>query len=132
MVGTTRFRRPRGALLQALAGRRAMPLRSIKLVLVGLGLLLGASVVHAQDYPARPIRIIVPNPPGGASDITARVVAQKLSESVHQPVVVENQGGASGALGMNMLKRAAPDGYTIGVAISVAQTIDRIQNKTAS
>jgi len=109
-----------------------MPLRSIKLVLVGLGLLLGASVVHAQDYPARPIRIIVPNPPGGASDITARVVAQKLSESVHQPVVVENQGGASGALGMNMLKRAAPDGYTIGVAISVAQTIDRIQNKTAS
>jgi tripartite-type tricarboxylate transporter receptor subunit TctC len=87
---------------------------------------------HAQDYPARPIRIIVPNPPGGAGDISARVIGPKLSERVRQPVVVENQSGASGAIGMNMLKRAAPDGSTIGVVISLAQTIDRIQNKTAS
>jgi tripartite-type tricarboxylate transporter receptor subunit TctC len=87
---------------------------------------------HAQDLPARPIRIIVPNPPGGAGDISARLIGQKLSESLHQPVVVENQAGASGALGMNMLKRAAPDGTTIGVAIALAQTIDLIQNKQAS
>ena len=59
-------------------------------------------------------------------------VAQKLSEIFHQPVVVENQAGASGALGMNMLKRAPADGYTIGVVISLAQTIDLIQNKKAS
>src|SRR6185312_7633898 len=55
-----------------------------------------------------------------------------LSESLGQPVVVENQAGASGSIGMNMLKRAAPDGTTIGVVISLAQTIDLIQNKTAS
>lgn len=86
----------------------------------------------AQDLPSRPMRIIVPNPPGGAGDISARLIGQKLSESLRQPVVVENQPGASGAIGMNMLKRAAPDGTTIGVVISLAQTIDLIQNKTAS
>jgi tripartite-type tricarboxylate transporter receptor subunit TctC len=86
----------------------------------------------AQDLPSRPIRIIVPNPPGGAGDISARLIGQKLSESLRQPVVVENQAGASGSIGMNMLKRAAPDGATIGVVISLAQTIDLIQNKTAS
>jgi tripartite-type tricarboxylate transporter receptor subunit TctC len=89
-------------------------------------------IAHAQDFPSRPIRIIVPNPPGGAGDISARLIGQKLSESLRQPVVVENQAGASGSIGMNMLKRAAPDGTTIGVVISLAQTIDLIQNKTAS
>jgi tripartite-type tricarboxylate transporter receptor subunit TctC len=87
---------------------------------------------QAQDYPSKAIRIIVPNPPGGAGDISARLIGQKLSEVFRQPVVVENQPGASGSIGMNMLKRAAPDGYTIGVVISLAQTIDRIQNKTSS
>src|SRR5437016_4439189 len=110
-----------------------MPQRRVRLMLLACGLvLLPLAAVHGQDYPSRTIRIIVPNPPGGASDISARLIAQKLSEVFRQPVVIENQAGASGAIGMNMLKRAAPDGYTIGVAISVAQTIDRIQNKTAS
>ena len=87
---------------------------------------------QAQDYPSRAIKIIVPNPPGGAGDISARLVGQKLSEIFRQPVVVENQAGASGAIGMTMLKRAAPDGYTIGVVLSLSQTIDRVQNKTSS
>jgi tripartite-type tricarboxylate transporter receptor subunit TctC len=87
---------------------------------------------HAQDYPSRAIKIIVPNPPGGAGDISARLVGQKLSEVFRQPVVVENQAGASGALGMTTLKRAAPDGYTMGVVLSLSQTIDRVQNKTSS
>src|SRR5262249_25550969 len=82
----------------------------------------------AQDFPSKTIKIIVPNPPGGAGDISARLIGQKLSDSFHQPVIVENQAGASGTIGMTMLKRAAPDGYTIGVVISLAQTIDRIQN----
>jgi tripartite-type tricarboxylate transporter receptor subunit TctC len=60
------------------------------------------------------------------------LIGQKLSESLHQPVAVENQGGASGAIGMGMLRRAAPDGTTLGVVIALAQTIDRIQNKQAS
>src|SRR5262249_49220938 len=86
----------------------------------------------AQELPRRAIRIIVPSPPGGAGDISARLVGQKLSDSFRQPVVVENQAGASGAIGLTMLKRAAPDGYTIGVLLSLSQTIDRIQNKTSS
>src|SRR6476619_7403180 len=86
----------------------------------------------AQDLPSRPMRIIVPNPPGGAGDISARLIGRKLSEGLAQSVVVENQPGASGSIGMNMLKRSAPDGTTIGVVISLAQTIDLIQNKTAS
>src|SRR5260370_38649980 len=75
---------------------------------------------------------MVPHPAGGACDIIAPLIAAKLSESLRQPVVVENQVGASGAIGMNMLKRAAPDGTTIGVAISLAHTIDLIPNKKAS
>src|SRR5262245_21178747 len=108
--------------------------RQLGCLSLGLALApLAASIdARAQDYPARTIRIVVPNPPGGTGDIAARLVGQKLSEVFRQPVVIENQAGASGALGMNMLKRAMPDGYTLGVAISVAQTIDRIQNKTAS
>jgi tripartite-type tricarboxylate transporter receptor subunit TctC len=107
-----------------------MSRRRLSLLLLALALLPLAA--QAQDFPSRPIRIIVPNPPGGAGDLSARLIGQKLSESLHQPVVVENQAGASGALGMNMLKRAAPDGSTIGVVISLAQTIDLIQNKQAS
>jgi tripartite-type tricarboxylate transporter receptor subunit TctC len=87
---------------------------------------------NAQELPPRAIRIIVPSPPGATSDISARLIGQKLSESLRQPVVVENQAGASGAIGMGMLRRAAPDGTTLGVVIALAQTIDRIQNKKAS
>ena len=86
----------------------------------------------AQDYPSRPIKIIVPNPPGGAGDITARLVGQKLTDALHQPVVVENQPGASGSIGMNLLKRSAPDGYTLGVVLSLSQTIDLVQNRKHS
>jgi len=110
--------------------KQAMPQHRLRLLLLVLALLPLAA--QAQDYPSRPIRIIVPNPPGGAGDISARLIGQKLSESLRQPVVVENQAGASGAIGMTMLKRAAPDGHTIGVVISLAQTVDRIQNKKAS
>src|SRR5436190_16929843 len=105
------------------------PIRTLALALVLAAAPLAA---QAQDFPSRPIKIIVPNPPGGAGDISARLVGQKLTEALHQPVVVENQPGASGTLGMLNLKRAAPDGTTIGVVISLAQTIDRVQNKTAS
>ena len=102
----------------------------LRLLLLALAILPFAA--QAQDYPSRPIRIIVPNPPGGAGDISARLIAQKLSDSLRQPAVVENQAGASGSIGMNMLKRAAPDGHTLGVVISLAQTVDLIQNKKAS
>ena len=110
------------------SGARLSPCDVVLILAFGLMPLAG----NAQDLPPRAIHIIVPSPPGAASDISARLIGQKLSESLRQPVVVENQAGASGAIGMSMLRRAAPDGATIGVVIALAQTIDRIQNKKAS
>jgi len=71
-----------------------------------------ASAAMAQ-YPVRPIRLLVPNPPGGAIDITARIVGQKLAEAMGQPVVVENRAGSNGNIASEMAARAAPDGYTL-------------------
>jgi tripartite-type tricarboxylate transporter receptor subunit TctC len=71
------------------------------------------SCVSAQTYPTRAIRIVVAFPAGGGSDLAARVVAQKLSESLGQPVVVENRVGANGGVGAEAVARSAPDGYTL-------------------
>ncbi|HTD89836.1 MAG TPA: tripartite tricarboxylate transporter substrate binding protein [Burkholderiales bacterium] len=69
--------------------------------------------MHAQPFPAKPIRIIIGFPPGGATDIAARAVAQKLTESVGQQVIVENRPGAASNIGAEAAARAAPDGYTL-------------------
>jgi tripartite-type tricarboxylate transporter receptor subunit TctC len=71
--------------------------------------------VYAQSWPARPIRVIVPFPPGDAADILARLIGPHVSERLGQPMVVENRPGASGQIGMTLLKDAPADGYTIGV-----------------
>ncbi|MCE9640067.1 MAG: tripartite tricarboxylate transporter substrate binding protein [Betaproteobacteria bacterium] len=76
-------------------------------------LLAGALPVAAATYPERPIRIIVPVPPGGSSDFTARIVGQKLVEALGQNVVIENRGGASGVIASEMVARANADGYTL-------------------
>ncbi len=78
-------------------------------------LLFKPSVIPAQDYPAKPVRVIVPFAPGGGSDITARQVAQKLTENLRQQFVVDNRGGASGLIGMELTVKSPPDGYTIMV-----------------
>ena len=72
-----------------------------------------ASTAAGQTYPSRPVRWIVPFPPGGATDILARIVAQKMTESWDVAVVVENRAGAAGAIGSEAVAKAAPDGYTI-------------------
>jgi tripartite-type tricarboxylate transporter receptor subunit TctC len=71
--------------------------------------------VHAQDYPSRPIRVILPFVPGGGVDFVGRLVARKFSESMGQPVIVDNRAGAAGALGSELVAKAAPDGYTLSV-----------------
>src|SRR5438105_2652867 len=81
--------------------------------LVALALVTGASVVQAQPYPNKPIRMIVPFAAGGPTDVIARIVAQKLSEAWGQQVVTENQPGAGGNIGVVAAAKAAPDGYTI-------------------
>src|SRR5712671_6305025 len=88
-----------------------------------LGLIAGCAIgigsqALAQSYPAKPIRFIVTFPPGGTVDITARIVQPKLSESLGQTVVIENRGGAGGAVGTEAAARRAPDGYTFLYTLS--------------
>src|SRR3972149_1910554 len=86
--------------------------------LAGCAVLLLTSTVFAQNYPARPVRVIVPFAPGGPTDVMARILAQKLSEGLGQQFVVENRAGAGGNIGMGVAAKAAPDGYTVLVASS--------------
>src|SRR5688500_14771240 len=86
-----------------------------------LGLLfisLGHTVV-AQTYPAKPVRLILPFPPGGPTDILGRTIAQKLTEQMGQQVVADNRPGAGGNLGLELAAKSPPDGYTIVLTSSV-------------
>jgi tripartite-type tricarboxylate transporter receptor subunit TctC len=74
----------------------------------------GSLTVHGQDYPNKPVRIVVPYPAGGTTDIMARLLSQKLGEGLGQPVVIDNKPGAGGGLGTALVAKSAPDGYTIG------------------
>jgi len=71
--------------------------------------------LHAQNFPTRPVTLIVPFPPGGSTDLAARLMADKMGTALGQPVVVENMGGAGGSIAVGRLSRAAPDGYTIDI-----------------
>jgi tripartite-type tricarboxylate transporter receptor subunit TctC len=68
---------------------------------------------HPQTYPDRPIKLVVPFPPGGPVDVTARILGQALSPAIGQPLIIENRGGASGAIGSKLVAAAEPDGYTL-------------------
>ncbi len=82
---------------------------------LALAAIVPSTLAHAQadTFPSRPIRLVVPFPPGGGADLTARTLAQKMGESMGQPVVVDNRPGANGSLGTDAVAKSAPDGYTI-------------------
>ena len=89
---------------------------SIRRVVLGLAAAVLASAALAQSYPTRPVRMILPFPPGGPTDITGRAIAQKLSEQLGQSVVPENRPGAAGNIGLELAAKAPPDGYHIVLA----------------
>jgi len=85
----------------------------------------GVMPAHAQQgYPTKPVRLILPYPPGGGSDTIARPLAQKMSESLGQQVIVDNRGGAGGNVGMEVAARSAPDGYTIVLALTAQLAVN--------
>jgi tripartite-type tricarboxylate transporter receptor subunit TctC len=87
-------------------------------------LLAWAGMPAAQTYPVKPVRLVIPYPPGGGSDTIGRPLAQKLGEGLGQQVVVENRGGANGNIGMEAVARSAPDGYTLVFALSAQLAIN--------
>src|SRR6267142_381118 len=82
-------------------------------LLIGIAALAVSILVHAQYFPARPVRIVVPWPPSGNVDITARTVAPALGEALGQQVIVDNRAGAAGTIGSAAVAKSPPDGYTL-------------------
>ena len=98
-------------------------------------LLLWPGLAPAEEFPAKPIKLIVPFPPGGPNDIIARVVGQRMSEIARQPVVIDNRSGQAGVLGTDAVAKSAPDGYTIGIvsssALSISPTMEKVSYDVA-
>lgn len=98
--------------------------RGIQRIVAAISCLLSAlSASFAQDYPTRAIRIVVPAPAGGPTDVLARLIGQKLSDAWSQPIVVENRAGANQIIGTEAVARAAPDGYTLLMAVDSTLTM---------
>jgi tripartite-type tricarboxylate transporter receptor subunit TctC len=106
-------------------------MRILGKLLTGFWLLLLPALASAQDFPTKPIKLIVPFPAGGPNDIIARVVGQKMSELIKQPVLIDNRGGQGGVLGTDAVAKAAPDGYTIAISSAGALAISPSMEKVA-
>lgn len=100
-------------------------------LLTGLSLLLLPVAVAAQEFPDKPIKLIVPFPAGGPNDIIARVIGQRMSELIKQPVLIDNRGGQGGVLGTDAVAKASPDGYTIAISSAGALAISPSMEKVA-
>jgi len=105
--------------------------RAFKVLLIGLGVLLLPPLATAQDYPNKPIRLIVPFPPGGPNDVIARTLSQRMQEILKQPIVIDNRGGQGGVIGTDAVAKAAPDGYMIAITSSGALAISPSMEKVA-
>ena len=88
--------------------------------------LAAAAPAATGSYPSKPIRLIVPQPPGGTVDMLARMIAQRLAESLRQQVVVDNRGGASGTIGSDLVAKAPADGYTVLMTMTSHTTTPRM------
>jgi tripartite-type tricarboxylate transporter receptor subunit TctC len=106
-------------------------MRILGALATGLSLLLLPAPVAAQDFPNRPIRLIVPFPAGGPNDIIARVIGQRMAELTKQPVLIDNRGGQGGVLGTDAVAKAKPDGYTIAISSAGALAISPSMEKVA-
>ena len=98
-------------------------MRSIMIQAAGLLIALTTSVAAQSDYPSRPVRLIIPFPPGGSNDVVGRMIGTQLSEQLGKQVVVDNRAGAGGVVGTEIVTKAPPDGYTLGV-ISLAHAVN--------
>jgi tripartite-type tricarboxylate transporter receptor subunit TctC len=103
---------------------RRAPGRRLALALAALAFSATGALAQGASWPTRPIRYIVPFPPGGATDVISRPVAEAMREELGQPVIIENIGGAGGSIGVARIARAAPDGYTIGLGNTGAMTVN--------
>jgi tripartite-type tricarboxylate transporter receptor subunit TctC len=106
-------------------------MRVLRRLLLGLALASWPAIALAEDFPTKPIRLIVPFPAGGPNDIIARVIGQRMSELFKQTVVIDNRGGQGGVLGTDAVAKAAPDGYTIAISSAGALTISPSMEKVA-
>lgn len=106
-----------------------MALRVASLLFAGLMAVASAPIASAQDYPDKPVRIIVPFPPGAGVDIVTRLVAGRLAETMGRPFVIENRAGMAGNLGAEAVARATPDGYTLLAAPSSIAASESLYQK---
>ena len=106
-------------------------MRTIGAVLTGFSVLLSPTLAATQDFPTKAIRLIVPFPPGGPNDIIARVIGQRMSELIKQPVLIDNRGGQGGVLGTDAVAKSAPDGYTVAISSAGALAISPSMEKVA-
>ena len=100
--------------------KRAAVLRALACALAVSMIAHASALAAGAEYPNRPIRFVVPSAPGGSPDINARLLAAELSKQLSQQVVVDNRAGASGSIGLDLIIKAAPDGYTLGYGTSAA------------
>jgi tripartite-type tricarboxylate transporter receptor subunit TctC len=98
-------------------------LRSLLLTAAGTLVALTTMAAAQADYPTRPVRLIIPFPPGGSNDVVGRVIAQHLGESLGKQIIVDNRAGAGGVIGTEVASKAAPDGYTL-LGISLAHAVN--------
>jgi tripartite-type tricarboxylate transporter receptor subunit TctC len=106
-------------------------MHAVRLLFITLFALLAPALASAGTYPDKTIHLIVPFPPGGPNDIIARTVAQKMSAILKQTIIIDNKGGQGGVLGSDVIAKAAPDGYTIGVVSAGALAISPSMEKVA-